>query len=123
MCRLNDKLLTVILALLLGLSPLQGAVASILYSPSINVGMHQMLGQEDGSGVSSHQLCPDCQQYMAENCCPMHAGAASHCACFVVVILPETASLFIPTLTPSLRTPNHSFTSRYTASLYRPPRG
>ncbi len=120
---LSDKLLPILLALLLGFSPLQGAVASMSSSPYQNMNMQQVMDHEDGRGVSPHQQCPHCQKHMSDNCSLMHAGSANHCTGCIVGILPATTSLLTPTLRPLLRTHEHQFTSQVTASLYRPPRG
>ena len=113
-----------ILALLLGFSPLQGAVAAVLATPAQGMGMHQMVEKaDDKKSVSAHQMKHECQQHQADNGCTNHAGSSGHCASCVIAILPDTTSSFTPTVTLASRPSNVGFTSQYTTSPYRPPIG
>ena len=121
---LTDKLLTVTLALVLGLSPLQGAVASMLDTHSDSVGMQQMMAHAgDMSSLSAPQMNHDCSQHMGDSGCQTHAGASSHCSSCVVGIHSAMIAAFTPILESGTRPSNEGFTSYSTTSLYRPPRG
>ncbi len=124
MRRLTDKLLTVMLSLLLGFSPLQGAVASMLDTPSQGVDMHQMIGYEgEVNTLSSDQMHQDCPQHMVDNGCQTHVGTSNHCSSCVVGLPSAMTAVFTPILKPSSRPFNDGFASHPVTSLYRPPRG
>ena len=124
MCSLSEKLLTVILALLLGLSPLQGAVAAMQDSPAQDMGMHQMVEQPDEQNtVTLHQMSHDCQQHKGDRGCTSHASSCNQCASCVVGLLPVTTSNVTPTVTTGLRPFNDGLSTPHAPSLYRPPRG
>ncbi len=127
MCSLTDKFLAVILALLVGFSPLQSAVAAVLDAPSQKAGMHQMhqlmAPQDEKNNVTPPQLSHDCQQHLGEDSCTHHAGSAGHCTGCVVGILPVIiTSSTLATETLALRPSTDGFTSQHAPSLYRPPR-
>ena len=121
---LNDKMLCLALALLVGFSPVQGALASVMKAPSQDMSMHhQMMGQHDSKdAMDPEQQRPLCQQHMGDKDCPSHTGSSNHCAgCVVGILLPPTIN-FSPILLLSFRPSNDGFSSQHTTSLYRPPR-
>ncbi|MEN8171171.1 MAG: hypothetical protein ABFS08_13190 [Pseudomonadota bacterium] len=121
---LSDKLLAAILALVLGFSPLQGAVAAVLDTPSQGMGMHQMMeSQGDQNSVPANQMSHDyCQQNKMDDDCTSHAGASSHCSSCVVGLIPVTTINITPTLISGPHPSSDGFISQHAPSLYRPPR-
>lgn len=125
MYTLSEKLLAAIMALLLGLSPLQGAVAAVLDTPIQGTGMRLMV-EEQGNDTSmpSHQMDHDATQLMPDGGCTTHAGASHHCASCATGIITDLTSLTHPATAQELRLATQDgFTSQPVSSLYRPPRG
>lgn len=127
MCSLTDKFLAVILALFMGFSPLQGAVAAVPDAPTQEVGMHQMhqlmAQQDEMNNVTPPQMNHDCQRHLGDERCTNHAGSAGHCTGCAVGILPVITTSSTPAVeTLALRPSTDGFTSQHAPSLYRPPR-
>jgi len=120
---LHRKFLALLLSLMLGWLPLQGAFAEVTFMPmqenmmgaSVNVPM----SHEQASDMSS-----DCDQCEQDNCCSGGSSCDIHqCASCVfsavltesTVMLPLTTTVPVPAFEPSVR-------SFLFSSLYRPPR-
>lgn len=123
MRQLTNNLVKLIVALLLGLSPLQGAIASMLDTHSNDMAIHQMMGGElDVSNAFLNSMHQDCPQQMTDGGCKMHIGASGHCASYAVAMLSATTNAFTPLFESSSLPSRERFSSQYTTALYRPPR-
>ncbi|MBL3591192.1 MAG: hypothetical protein JMN24_15585 [gamma proteobacterium endosymbiont of Lamellibrachia anaximandri] len=121
MPRLSDKLLAVLLTLLLGLSPLQGAMAGFAASPDREGSVHQMSDMHD-SGMVMDQAAHDCKQCSADDGCGGHSCSSGQCASCALALLPV---FLLPThlaATPVLPRADKGFVSQLSSSLFRPPR-
>jgi hypothetical protein len=79
MTRPYTRLLVMCLALLLGISPLQGVLAS-----RVPVGDHGEMMLRDGAGGQHHenagQMSHDCDNCVLGSCCSAASSASCHCA-------------------------------------------
>ena len=90
MRRLSEKMLAILLILLVGLSPLQGAMAGFASLPDQGEGIHQMTDRQEGGMVmaSDHGAAHDCEQCKAEVGCHCHNCLSGHCVSCGVVLPP-----------------------------------
>lgn len=123
MHQLSDKLLAILLALLLGLLPIQSAMAGFAAFPDQEESVHQMVGMQTGDdAMSVDQMAHDCEQCESDNYCKDSTCASSHCA-FCVVAVPSFISLFTDHVDISyVQQADDTFLSHSVSSLYRPPR-
>jgi len=124
MCRLSEKLLVILLTLLLGLSPLQGAIAGFASSFEQEGGVHQMADRHDGGIVmaADHAAAQDCEQCNAEAGCNGHSCSSGQCASCVLAVLPIFPDILHRTATSGLLRTDNGFVSKLSSSLFRPPR-
>lgn len=134
MRHLSDKLLAVVLALLLGLTPLQGAIAAALGVAGCDAHQEQQAGAHHTSGdsdalASAHHATKqdgsahDCSDCASDGCCftGMSCGT-SHCSSTAAPLVVES----IVSLSSFGQSYNASAPDAVLASepavLYRPPR-
>jgi hypothetical protein len=118
------KVFAIILALLLGFSPLQATVAIVLDSPSKDTGTHQVMVQHGESHAMAHHPTSHDGQQQGNNGCTGHDGTSNHCVSCVVGLVPLLFTLnATPAVSSNLRTSSDGFVSQPATSLYRPPRG
>lgn len=124
---LTDKLLSLALALILGLSPVQAAMAGVAMggaqeqavSQPSEPGGHMALVQMPQEQMSQQH---ECAQALSTDCCGDGECSAGHCNCCLIgLVAMPVASRFSP---PSLQ--SHALSSgvisRHPIPLYRPPR-
>ena len=123
MCRLPEKLLTVLLALLLGLPPLQGALGGLIPTPNQGEELHRVAGMAaDNLEMPAEQKTHDCEQSHSQGCCDGSTCFSSQCCSCIEVLF---SSLGHPTagfLQSCIRPTAEAFVGRPASSLYRPPR-
>lgn len=113
MYQLSEKLLAVFLTLLLGFSPLQGAMVSVASSFDQGEGTHQMAGMHAGMAMASdHALGHDCEQCNTDDCC-------ASCVLALPAIYSYHSNL---TATPVLIRADNGFVNPLSASPFRPPK-
>ena len=117
MSRISEKLLTVLLTLLLGLSPLQGAIAGFASSLDQEEGMHQMSGTHGDMAMNIDHGAHDCEQCSAGDGCSSGQCASCALALLPYITLPKNLTAAIELL----RTDDGSV-SQYSSFLFRPPR-
>ena len=119
---LSEKLLAVLLTLLLGLSPLQGAIAGIASSAQEG-GLQQMADmQADHMVVNSDHAAHDCDQCNADDCCGGHSCSSAQCAsCVLAVISVFSHPIKLSTTSEHPRV-DDGFASQPSFSLFRPPK-
>jgi len=125
MHRLSDKLLAMLLALLLGLSPLQGAMAASFAASGQGMAMHQMADVDDGAVATSDMASHDCDQCNSGKGCGSQGCSSGHCASCLSCTMAPPLSFSLPThpaTTVTLPLENRGIVSRLTFSLFRPPR-
>ena len=123
MHRLSEILLAILLTLLLGFSPLTGAVAGITASYDQEEGTHQMASMPaDMVMAFDHATAHDCEQCNTDDCCAGDSCSSGHCV-HCVSALPAIYSHQTQfTASPVLIRADDSFINRLSASLFRPPR-
>jgi hypothetical protein len=118
------KLLAILLALLVGLIPLQSAIAGFADSFGPGDGAHQMADRPDSSQtMADHVIAQDCEHCKTDTGCSNGHGCSSgHCVSCVLGLLPV---LSFPTSQSStsvqFRTVD-GFVRQLSSSLFRPPR-
>ncbi|MEN8180883.1 MAG: hypothetical protein ABFS39_20020 [Pseudomonadota bacterium] len=122
MHRLSENLLVILLTLLLGFSPLQGAIAGVASSDQEG-GTHQMADMHASMAIASdHATAHDCEQCNTDECCTGHSCSSGQCASSVLVVLTVFSYHIDVDAMPGMFLPDTSFTSQSASSLYRPPR-
>ncbi|MBA1445539.1 MAG: hypothetical protein FE835_11705 [Gammaproteobacteria bacterium] len=114
-------MLALLLTLLLGLSPLQGAMAGFAAASDWEGSMHQMSNMHDDSMVMD-QAAHDCEQCNADDGCAGHSCSSGQCASCVLALLPV---FLLPThlaARPILPMADKGFVSQLSSSLFRPSR-
>jgi hypothetical protein len=125
MSRLSRQLLALLLALLMGLAPLQGAVAGMSALSSGDQGMAGMSQMDHGAMMdmaSGASVDHDCDQCNSDDCCSGSNCLSGHCATCAMALLPVLTSLVSPTATLRLSQVGDNLRSTLPASLFRPPR-
>lgn len=127
MYRSSDKRVAILLALLLGLAPLQGVLAGLLSMPQDTMAMHQAMegmhrhGAQTGR-MDHPRMDKHCDQCNMDHCCDGVACSFSQCASCVPalpVTLPSILASYTPVLGPQ---PLAGLVTRPLTSLFRPPR-
>ena len=129
MHRSSDKLVAILLALLLGLAPLQGVLAGLLAVPQDTMVMHQAMEGMDSHGTQAQagqmdhaEMDQHCDQCDMDHCCDGVSCSFSQCASCVLA-LPATLPLILASYTPILGPqPLVGLITRPLTSLFRPPR-
>ena len=124
MRRVSEKLLAVLLTLLLGLSPLQSAMAGFASSLDQEGGVHQMANSHDGGMVmaADHVAAHDCEQCNADAGCNGHncsSGQCASCALALLQVFSHPQNLIAVSV--PLRA-DDGFVSQLSSYLFRPPR-
>ncbi len=124
MHRLSEKLLAVFLILLLGLSPLQNALAGIAASSDQRENALQIECMHDGEMVMvADQSTHDCDQCNTEHGCTSHTCSSGHCTSCVLAVLSAFAYPASHTVITKMLSVEDSVVTKLSASLFRPPRG
>lgn len=124
MSRISEKLLVIALMLLLGLSPLHGAMGEIDSFSQHGESVHQIFDLQDDDVVdhSNHSATQECGQCNIETGCNGHSCSTGHCVTCVIALLPVFS---LPTnhLAESLSSRlNNRHLKPISSSLFRPPR-
>ena len=121
----SKKLLAILLALLVGLIPLQSAMAGFADSFGQGDGVHQMVDTHDGSqAMADHVMAQDCEHCKVDAGCSngQHGCSSGHCVSCVLGLLPV---LSFPThqsaASVRFRTAD-GFVRQLSSFLFRPPR-
>jgi hypothetical protein len=122
MHRLPEKLLIIMLTLLLGLAPLQGALAGIFISTDQHVGMQQMPDSHADAMVMDHSTSHDCVQNMDDKRCSGHSCSSGHCASCALGLTASFAYTAIFSSAPKSNLTDERFVSQTSSLLFRPPR-
>lgn len=122
MCRLSKQLLSVMLMLLLGLSPLQSAIAGAT-SPDRGEPAAQTACMHDGGVMmASDQSTHDCDQCNSDSGCSNHTCSTSHCFSSVLAMVPAFSYPLNLAVITGLPAADDGFVSQLSTSLFRPPR-
>ena len=113
----SEKLLAIALTLLLGLSPLQGAMAGFAPSSDQEKGMHAM-AERHGDMVMDHD-CERNNAYDTDNCHSCSSGQCTSCALAVLPVFSHPTNRI--GMSGLLRA-DDGFVSQLASSLFRPPR-
>ncbi len=118
MKKLSDNLLTLILAFVLGLSPLQSITASVSKCMDMDKNMHAQMKSSDNTANTDMKHLGS-----TEDCCNKNECGTTHCASATVAAIVSNNFNDI-TYTSSSVYQKHNVTliSFYSSSLYRPPR-
>ena len=118
---LSKKLLTILLTLLLGFSPLQSAMAGFTPSADQEEGVYQLMGIHGDMSFASNHVIHNCEQCNNNSGSIDHSCSFSQCASCVSALPAEffypANHVSIPVLLP---VENH-FISQTSTSLFRPP--
>lgn len=116
------KLLAILLALLVGLIPLQAAMAGFADSFGQGDGAHQMADRHDGSqAMADPVMGQDCEHCKADTG-NGHSCSSGHCVSCVLGLLPSLSfSTHQSATSVQFRTVD-GFVRRLSSSLFRPPR-
>lgn len=126
MHRLPDKLFAVLLSVMLGLIPLQGAMGGFTSTLEQKGGEHQH--QIDGHHsadvilMNDHAANPGCDNYNADAGCNGNNCSFGHCVSCLLALLPD---FFFPTLqtaTSKVIQTDSDLLNQTVSSLFRPPR-
>lgn len=118
MGRLYGRLLTVLMALLLGLAPLQGVLAAAASSLCQGMAMSQM----DATGEMSTDGADGQAMPVCDNCCGSDHCANGHCAsCLPAIALSRVMPLY-PSIALDSLSPDTGLVRHLSSPLYRPPR-
>jgi hypothetical protein len=114
----SDNLLMLVLAIVLGLSPLQSIAASASNCMKMTQGMHHQMN------VSEKVMQNDMAQSDTQHdCCGQTACDMSHCASTIAVaITSDTMNDMTYTVSSVYLKPSVSLIQFYPSSLYRPPK-
>ena len=116
-------MLVVFLALLLGLSPLQGVMAGLLSSVEQEGRMHHQMSD---TGCDMHMendhAAQSGNQCDTRSDCTDHNCASGHCASCVLAVIPHFSSFSSLRNTPEFSRTREKFVDQLSTSLFRPPR-
>lgn len=115
---LSDNLLVLVLAIVLGLSPLQSIYASVSKCMNVNQSMHHQMMNSDK--MMQHDMM---QSEPLHDCCEQTACDMSHCASTVAaVITSDSLNEMTYTVSNVVLKPNDTLIQFFPSSLYRPPK-
>ena len=125
---LSDNVVMLVLAIVLGISPLQTITASVSKCMNMDQSMHhQMMVSEkvarhdmSHSDISNLDISNQANQ---DDCCKQNTCDMSHCSgTFAAVIISDTQNNMTYTVSNVYLKPSVSLIQFYPSSLYRPPR-
>ena len=123
MRRSIKKQLAVLLALLVGLTPLQGAMAGLVDLPGQPEGVIRMAADHDGRFIAAeHAAVQDCERCNRDTGCNGQGCSSGHCAACALALLP---TLPLPTYRSAAAVPMQTdagFEAQLSSYLFRPPR-
>lgn len=123
MARFSEKILVAFLALLLGLSPLQGAMAGLASSfAKDGSAHHQMSDMPCDMHMESSHGAKDGNQCDKQSDCADHSCASGHCATCVLAIMPDFPNPINPVNTHEFHRAQDGLVDQRSSSLFRPPR-
>ena len=115
---LSDNLLTLVLTLVLGISPLQNISASVSKCMTMNKSTHMQMKMLDKSTQTEIN-----KSETKHDCCSDNACGTTHCASSIVAAIPSSNINDITyNLSNTYQKLNDSLIPFYPSSLYRPPR-
>jgi len=124
MQRQHKKMMAILLALLLGLSPLQTLVAGIISSSATDGGMHRISNMQDSemAGKDRH-VGGECDKCNDANGCHGHDCFSAQCAyCMGVALLPDFSYPIHRAVGLNVTRPDRAYPTHPFSSLFRPPR-
>ena len=126
MRRFPEKLLAALLSVVLGLIPLQGAMAGFTSSleQKSEVHQHQMGNHHNGGQVvtTEHGAMMDCENCNADTGCSGGSCSSGHCVSCLLGLLPDFSfSTLQITFTAVMQT-HSDLVNQSISSLFRPPR-
>ena len=122
MFRYSEKLLVIFLALLLGLSPLQGALAGVVNSFEQKENAHQMSDTHCAASMDVGNVSHDGTQCSTQNDCHEQDCSTGHCASCVMAVLPEVSRISRSGDASDFPSFQSQFINSGFTSPYRPPR-
>ncbi|MEL0587326.1 MAG: hypothetical protein AAES65_21010 [Candidatus Thiodiazotropha sp. (ex. Lucinoma kazani)] len=123
MYRLSEKLLAILLALLLGLIPLQSVMAGFSASSEQEGWMHQMIGmQSDGTVTNGDHGDHDHAQCSVDADCSDHDCSSCQCISSTLAILPVLLNLTNVSVIPGYVRTDPGIINHAPSSPFRPPR-
>ena len=124
MSRFTIKLQAFLITLLVGLTPLQGAMAGFVESTDQGEKILQMVDSFDRSMVASfaNAASPNCSQCNNVDTCFMHGCSSDQCATCALALLPVVSQLQDTTATPALLRADDGIIKQYSIPLFRPPK-
>jgi hypothetical protein len=124
MRKISGTLLTVLITLLLGLSPLQGAIAGISDSFDQQADARQIADATDsGIAVSpDYAVTQNCEQCDVDNGCFSQSCPPGECATCALTLPPIASHLTDPIPTPGMLPTDEGVVKQLASSLFRPPK-
>ena len=124
MRQFSGILLAVLITLLLGLSPLQGAIANFSGSLDQREDAHQIADAFDGGMAVSYDFAviQDCEQSSVDGGCFSHSGSTGQCATCALALPPIALHPTISNITPGMLRADEDIVRQLGTSLYRPPK-
>ena len=123
MYRLSQKTLALVIALLMGILPLQRAVAGVASSLVQGESVSRMADRNHGQmDMREDQAGDHCDQCVTGDCCADDICSTGACASVALALL---AVFSLPTnhvTTSNIVGADDGFVSQFSASLFRPPR-
>lgn len=124
MYRLPEKLLAVLLSVLLGLIPLQGAMAGVYSQKDDVVHQHHMDANHSDIMVMMHDSATmmDCDECNTATLCGGNSCSSGHCISCILALLPQILIPTLQTSTSIVAQLHFEFMRQPASSLFRPPR-
>jgi hypothetical protein len=123
MRQISGTLLTVLITLLLGLSPLQGAISGVSDSFDQQADARQIADAIDsGIAVSSdYAVIQNCGQCSVDDDC-FSQSCPTECATCALALPPIASPLTNPVTTPRMLPADEGVVKQLATSLFRPPK-
>jgi hypothetical protein len=124
MRQFSEILLAALITLLLGLSPLQGAIAGFSDSFNQQGDTRQVTNAFDrGFTVSSdYAIFQICEQCNVDNSCFNHSSSPHECATCALTLPPIASNLTKPVTTPRMLPADEDVVKQLATPLFRPPK-
>lgn len=126
MHRIPGQLLAVLLSVMLGLIPLQGAIAGLSSSleQTSKAHQHQMGNYHDVSQVSAADLgaMMDCENCNSDSGCSGDSCSSGHCVSCLLALLTEFSFSLRPNTASVVMQTHSALVNQRISSLFRPPR-
>lgn len=124
MSPLTEKLFAIVLALVLGLSPLQGAIAAAVSSAGVDTHSEfsSLQTLDDAAVTGAIDMGHDCDRCAPDGCCNGGSCASMQCSTCVAVPLASFPAAATHSTAAPESSYNHGVLTDTVASLYRPPR-